>query len=221
MKKILLSLLTVGLLVGCSSKSEEKDILSDDKQPTSNNTDTQNVKLPTLFEVEKSKKYQLGLDDYYIYEFKNMGFNYTEGSFTFLNFNDKNDNEIGVRILCTKYLKNKQQKAKDIYDISSEGSQLLLARDVKLTSIENEFTKLDYQNNQIATNINGKEALLKKGVATEINDREKSLFFAMFDFFLDDEKNYPCEVILTSSDGVSPDDLEAMARELIGTIQSK
>lgn len=219
MKKILLSVLAIGFLVGCSSSHKTENTMNDNI--VSNYTDTHNVKSPTMYEVNKSKRYQLGLDNYYIYEFKNLGFNYTEGSFTFLNFNDKNDNEIGVRILCTKYLKNKQPKAKDIYDISSEESQLVLARDAKLTSIENEFTKLDYQNNPIVTNINGKEALLKKGVATDIKDSDKGLFFAMFDFFLDEEKNYPCEVILTSSDGVSADDLEAMARELIATIQSE
>ena len=43
----------------------------------------------------------------------------------------------------------------------------------------------------------------------------------MFDFFLDEDKIYPCEVILTSSENISVDDLEAMARELIDTIQQE
>lgn len=221
MKKFLLSLLTIGLLVGCSSKSEEKDILSDDKQTTSNNTDTQNVKLPTMYEVDQSEKLELGTKTYYIYEPLVIGYKYNRTGLLYMSFNDINSNQIGVQVLSLELPEFGKEEYNTLEKISGEHSKIAMGRDVYLTTIEKGFSKLNYQINPISTNLDGRTAVLNKGVAYEVSNEDKTLNYAMFDFFLDEEKNYPCEVILTSSDGVSPDDLEAMARELIGTIQSE
>ncbi len=220
MKKILLCLLALGFLVGCSSQEKEKDTSTEEKQPT--NSDISNhVSLPTLFEVDQTKKYELGPDNYFIYEPVNMGFYYTSGTFTYLNFVDKIGNEIGVRILYSKLYESDKQKISSVDKISSKDFEIAMARDTQLINIEFNFDELNYQENKTSTNLNGKEAILNKGIATKVSDSKKSLTYAMFDFFLDEDKIYPCEVILTSSENVSVDDLEAMARELIDTIQQE
>lgn len=219
MKKILLCLLALGFLVGCSSQEKEKDTPTEEQ---STNSDISNhVSLPSLFEVDQTKKYELGLDNYFIYEPVNMGFHYTRGTFTYLNLVDKIGDEIGVRILYSKLYESDKQKISNIDKISSKDFEIAMARDSKLLKIERGFNKLNYQENKTSTNLNGKEAILNKGVATEVSNSKKSLTYAMFDFFLDEDKIYPCEVILTSSENVSVDDLEAMARELIDTIQQE
>lgn len=220
MKKILLCLLALGFLVGCSSQEKEKDTPTEEEQST--NSDISNhVSLPTLFEVDQTKKYELGPDNYFIYEPINMSFHYTTGGFTYFNFIDKKENEIGVRILCYELIGENKEKINNLDKIGSKDFDIAMARDTKLIKIERGFNKLNYQENETSTNLNGKEAILNKGIATEVSDSKKSLTYAMFDFFLDEDKIYPCEVILTSSENISVDDLEAMARELIDTIQQE
>lgn len=220
MKKILLSLLTIGLLTGCSSKSETNDISNDNEQTTSSDETNHNVKLPTMYEVDQSQKLELKIGNYYMYKPTALGVCLDRTGAMYFDFYNKNKNEIAVQLLSIELLDFEKEKYKNVTDIGKDDSLIFKGRDIQLIEIEKGFSKLDYQTNPISTNLDGKEAILNKGVAYEVSNKDKTLNYAMFDFFLDEEKNYPCEVILTSSDGVSADDLEAMARELIGTIQS-
>lgn len=205
--------------MGCQSQEGIKDT-QDDTKPTVSQDKSQNIKLPTLFDVNPSKKIELAYRNYYIYEPECVGFNYYTAGLSCFNFENKNKKSIGVQILSIELSSLEKDQYKTIEDISSDNSYISMGRDGYLDKIEKGFFKLNYEGKPQSTDLNGREAILNKGIASEVTYKDK-LNYAMFDFFLDDEKTYPCEVILTSSDGVSADDLEAMARELINTIQSE
>lgn len=206
--KILLSLIFVLGLMGCSQKSEHKDT---DNEIGSNISENQNYYESQYFEYGDER--QLALSYYKILLPKSTYSDQNEYNSLIFKFEIKENQDVKVMINSSiaEYL---EQEISNLEDIETAYNFDRNSMMIRLNSHNNDIV---YTGQKESSQINNWSALYDQG---EGMDGDKKIFdYARYFFFIEDNKEYPCEILVTSSDEVSYDELKNIAQDLMKTIQ--
>ena len=214
MKKALMSLLIGSLLLtGCMSH-ESEDHTSHTKE---NDMVTENKTFKSqYFEVDDNDYIDISHNKWTMCIPENKTETIGDSVRDYVVFKLNN----GKQVSCYISLDELNSEEQRTYTLEMNREKFENERTYLITLMETPFHDSVYEENYISTTVSGKKALMDKGVATCYEGKEK-YNYAVFEFFLDDEGKFPCELMTTSHDSVSADDLEAIAREFISSIEKQ
>lgn len=211
MKRILILLITLGLLVGCSTiNNNDSSIQESSKQEEIQ--DGYNIS-GKYFELGEDK-IDLDVQPWYIQLPKNA-IAKKANFYHFIHFENIQSKKIEALIISEPLDMDTEAN----FSLTEIREKFKNTRDNKMEFVIENGRGAQYQDNYKETTLNGDVALLDKGSATY---NGKEVFqYAVFSMFLDKNHDAIAEVLLVSNDGVLADELEETARELISTLHKE
>jgi len=210
MKRILILLITLGLLVGCSTTNNNKDSSIQESSKQKETQDSYNIS-GNYFGLGE-EKIDLAVQPWYI-SLPKDSISKRADFCDYINFKNNQLKEIGALIISLPLDDNKE------YSLKGVRKEFKSLRDNNMEFVIENGRGVQYQDNYKETTLNGDVALLDKGSATY---NGKEVFqYAVFSMFLDKNHDAIAEVLLVSNDGVLADELEETARELISTLHKE
>lgn len=211
--KLLLCITCIFSLTGCGG---------DEKEPATNDSDKPGVtdKEKDNSKEKENNKYFDSSDEYielanYDYKIK-LPSNYKDVNKSrrtnLIGFVTKNEKEVSVLISTTKIYGEKLQN----FSLNNIRGEFEQGRRINIRFVQSNDGEVTYNDQPVETTVDKKEALLDKGVASDGGGEVCN--YAVYYFFLDEEKEYPCEFFVGSTE-LEPDELAEIAEEMIGMIE--
>ncbi len=211
MKRILILLITLGLLVGCSTtNNNDSSIQESSKQKEIQ--DRYNIS-GKYFELGEDK-IDLDVQPWY-FSLPKKAIAKRADFCNFINFDNNQSKEIGVLVISEPLDRDINKN----FSLAEIREKFKSTRNSELQFVIKNSYDAQYQDNYKETTLNGDVALLDKGSATY--EGKKVFQYAVFSMFLDKNHDAIAEVLLASNDGVLADELEETARELISTLHKE